>query len=99
MSEGRVMETSFRDIFHKGRWWLCVQCMHGCKKEWTLGTPVSIVRMIKKRLYAQSRGVSGEEELYKHFLHRQELEIRICRDIFPNKVTVLKSKAYTDNEL
>ena len=21
----------------------------GCKKEWTLGTPVSIVRMIKKR--------------------------------------------------
>ena len=33
--------------------------------------------------------MSGEEELYKQFLHRQELELRICRDYFPDKVTVM----------
>ena len=58
-----------------------------------------MIRYFDESPYAQSRGVSGEEELYKHFLHRQELELRICRDYFPNKVTVLKSKAYTANEL
>ena len=58
-----------------------------------------MIRYFNESPYAQSRGVSGEEELYKHFLHRQELELRICREFFPNKVTVLKSKAYTDNEL
>lgn len=46
--------------------------------------------------YAIKNGVSGEEELYKHFSHRQELELRICKEIFPDKVTVLKSKAYGD---
>jgi len=58
-----------------------------------------MIRYFDESPYAQSRGVSGEEELYKHFLHRQELELRVCRDYFPQKVTVLKSKAYTDNEL
>ena len=58
-----------------------------------------MIRYFDESPYAQSRGVSGEVELYEHFLHRQELELRICRDYFPNKVTVLKSKAYTDNEL
>ena len=49
--------------------------------------------------YAKNRGVSGEEELYNHFSHRQELELRICRELFADKVTVLKSKSYLDNEL
>lgn len=49
--------------------------------------------------YAKKRNVSGEEELYKHFVHRQELELRICRELFSDKVTVLKSKAYSDMEL
>ena len=44
--------------------------------------------------FAKNRKISGEEELYKHFSHRQELEIRICRELFPDKVTILKSKAY-----
>ena len=48
--------------------------------------------------YAKSRDVSGEEELYKHFSHRQELELRICREFFSGKVTVLKSKAYSYKE-
>ena len=49
--------------------------------------------------YAKSRGVSGEEELYKHFSRRQELELRICKELFPDKVKVLGSKAYSDNEV
>ena len=44
--------------------------------------------------FAKNRKISGEEELYKHFSHRQELEIRICRELFPDKVTILESKAY-----
>jgi len=44
--------------------------------------------------YAKNRGVSGEEELYNHFSHRQELELRIIRELFPNKCTILKSKSY-----
>ena len=49
--------------------------------------------------YAKSRGVSGEEELYQHFSHRQDLELRICKELFPDKVKVLKSKGYSDNQV
>lgn len=49
--------------------------------------------------YAKSNGVQGEGELINHFAHRQELELRICKEIFPDRVTVLESKAYTDDEL
>lgn len=48
--------------------------------------------------FAKINGVSGEEALYEHFAHRQELELRICREVFPDKITVLQSKAYTDND-
>ena len=48
--------------------------------------------------YSKSNGVSGVEELFKHFAHRQELELRICREIFGDKVTVLESKGYSDDE-
>ena len=49
--------------------------------------------------YAQSNGVHGPEEMLRHFEHRQELELRICSGIFPDKVRVLESKAYSDNDL
>ncbi|MBR5116417.1 MAG: hypothetical protein IK096_05060 [Lachnospiraceae bacterium] len=49
--------------------------------------------------YAKSKGVSGEEELLKHFEHRQALELRICRELFADKVSILRSKAYSDDEL
>ena len=58
-----------------------------------------MIRYFDESPYAQSRGVSGEEELLKHFAHRQELELRICRELFLGKVTVLESKAYSDDEL
>lgn len=49
--------------------------------------------------YAKSNNVSGEEELYRHFSLRQDLELRICRELFPDKVTVLDSKAYLPEDL
>ena len=44
--------------------------------------------------FAIAHGVKGEEGLYAHLSHRQELELRICREIFPEKTTILPSKAY-----
>ncbi len=44
--------------------------------------------------YARDRGISGEEALLGHFRHRQELELRICREVFPDRVTLLESKHY-----
>ena len=49
--------------------------------------------------YAVKRGISGEEELLKHFAHRQELELRICREIFPDRFNVLQSKNYSDKDI
>lgn len=49
--------------------------------------------------YAKANGLSGETELFKHFAHRQELELRICKELFPEKVTFLESKGYSEEEL
>lgn len=40
--------------------------------------------------------LSGEEAMLLHFRHRQELELTICEEVFPDRYTVLKSKKYTD---
>ena len=44
--------------------------------------------------YAKAKGVSGEEALYEHFANREELELRICREVFPDRVKVMESKNY-----
>ena len=44
--------------------------------------------------YARSRGVSGEAALLTHLEHRQALELRLCRELFPRETTVLVSKQY-----
>lgn len=44
--------------------------------------------------YAKEHGLSGEEGLLKHLAHRQELELSICREVFPDRCTVLPSKQY-----
>ena len=49
--------------------------------------------------YAVSRGIGGEEALIRHFEHRQALELRICRELFADRTTVLASKGYTDEEI
>ncbi len=46
--------------------------------------------------YAEKRGIYGEEELLKHFAHRQELELKICRKLLADKVSVLRSRNYTE---
>lgn len=48
--------------------------------------------------YAKKNGLSGEEAMFSHFKHRQELEISICRQVFPDRYTVLKSKKYKDED-
>ncbi len=44
--------------------------------------------------YAKKYDVAGEEEMLKHFAHRQELEMRICEELFKDKYEVLISKQY-----
>ena len=49
--------------------------------------------------YAKSKGISGEDELIRHFAHRQDLELRICEELFSDKATVLESKGYSDDSI
>ena len=48
--------------------------------------------------YALHHGISGEEELYRHFEKRQELELRICRELFADRYTILPSKSYQKDD-
>ena len=51
-----------------------------------------------KKLYfiPGSQDLYGEECLLSHLQHRQELELKICREVFPGHFTVLPSKKYSD---
>ncbi len=49
--------------------------------------------------YARKNGIQGEEALISHFEHRQELELRICRELFADWTTILTSKKYTDEDI
>ena len=49
--------------------------------------------------YAKKNGLMGEASLVNHFRHRQNLELRICEEVFANNYTVVLSKAYTDTNL
>lgn len=44
--------------------------------------------------YAKKRFLKNYEDLLEYLRHRQTLELQICREIFDEKVTVIKSKAY-----
>ena len=48
--------------------------------------------------YADINNLSGEEDLYRHFEARQELELRICREIFADRYVILPSKSYKDSD-
>ncbi|MCR5619368.1 MAG: hypothetical protein K6F65_04650, partial [Lachnospiraceae bacterium] len=58
-----------------------------------------MLRYFNDSPYAKQKGLVGEEDMLKHFSHRQELELAICREIFPDKYTILKSKGYKDTDL
>ena len=49
--------------------------------------------------YAKKNGLSGGADMLKHFSHRQELELTICKEVFPGKYTLLKSKGYKDEDI
>ena len=49
--------------------------------------------------YSKARGLWGDDNLINHFRHRQDLELRICEDIFPDKSIILKSKDYMDESI
>lgn len=49
--------------------------------------------------YARSRGLKGEEDLIRHFMHRQDLELRICKEVFPDRSITLESKNYSERDL
>ena len=44
--------------------------------------------------YAREKSLSGTDALLDHFRHRQELELRICREVFEGKYLLLKSKEF-----
>ena len=39
--------------------------------------------------YAKEKGISGTEALLDHFRHRQELELRICKEVFEDHCILL----------
>ncbi len=45
--------------------------------------------------YALENKVEGPSALLEHLRHRQELELRICREVFDGNYRVLKSKDYS----
>ena len=44
-------------------------------------------------------GLKGEDGLVRHWVHRQELELRICEELFPDRFTVLPSKSYGETDV
>ena len=53
-----------------------------------------MMRYFNESPYALKHGLSGESELYKHLQYRQQLELRICQEVFPDRYTLLQSKMY-----
>lgn len=49
--------------------------------------------------HALRLALEGEEGLVRHWIHRQELELRILEELFPGQYTVLPSKSYGDPEV
>ena len=49
--------------------------------------------------YARTRNLKGEEDLISHFVHRQDLELRICKEIFPEKSVIIESKNYREKDI
>ena len=49
--------------------------------------------------YSKARGLEGDDDLIDHFRYRQDLELRVCEEIFPDKRIILRSKDYTDESI
>ena len=55
-----------------------------------------MIRYFDESPHAKKYGVSGADGLIDHLKHRQDLELRICSEVFGDKCTVLKSKCYDE---
>ena len=49
--------------------------------------------------YAESRCLKGEEDLIRHFIHRQALELRLCKEVFQDRSIILESKNYSEGDI
>ncbi|MBQ7175090.1 MAG: hypothetical protein IJR62_06485 [Lachnospiraceae bacterium] len=49
--------------------------------------------------YARARGLKGEEDLIRHFIHRQDLELRLCGEVFPDRSVILESKDHSEEDI
>lgn len=56
-----------------------------------------MVEYFNQSPYAQKNGLSGMDGLINHLEHRQSLEMRLCKEIFPEQAKVWKSKQYELN--
>ena len=58
-----------------------------------------MLRYFNESPFAKTNGLSGEEAMISHFCHRQGLELEICKEVFPGRYTILKSKEYKDEDI
>jgi len=68
----------------------------------TNGTPLWLPLMLEyfaMSPYAIQNNLEGYDALIEHFKHRQELELRIIKEIVGEKTTILKSKEWTKYDL
>ena len=68
----------------------------------TDGTPLWLPMMIeylKNSPYGMKHGLESFEDLIAHLKHRQELELRIIKEILGERAVVLKSKQWTTDEI
>lgn len=68
----------------------------------TDGTPLWLPMMLeylKNSPYGMKRGLENFDDLIAHLKHRQELELRIIKEIVGERAVVLKSKQWTRKEL
>ena len=49
--------------------------------------------------HAVRNGLEGEDGLVRHWTHRQDLELRICEELFWDRCTVLPSKLYGERDI
>ena len=49
--------------------------------------------------HAVRNGLEGEDGIVRHWVHRQDIELRICEELFTEQYTVLRSKRYGETDI
>lgn len=61
---------------------------------WRIFFPLGIGNYSPTELASDENGLPDMDGLVKHLSHRQMLEIRICKELFPDNSHIWKSKKY-----